>query len=416
MLAPLDLTLVLNGPRVAGDYAGYRPLFYGSLGPSEFLLKSVSGVMPAADDEISDLANPLRAVHWLAAGAEAVEREGGMTPKSAKELAAALGRAAECGVSSRERSQLWYCLRSLGVVPEKEPDRVLGVILETREEKDHPMLLYASPDKSSVAVWEGGAFSWSGREEGFPTALAANLCRVAAANLNLLPRVDEVPPPPEKGFVVLTVVTPSGFRTFSGTEDQLADAGLADFYNLAGELLGLLCAEVDPALLGLTTLDLDSQERVFPPFSKRLAGFALDLFFYGVIGFLIYRFTSPALSQWGFTKSLVAYWFLFLLFPVLGAWMESSPAWGFRTLGKKAMGLGVISVDTSGGATFGQTFARNLAKFFLSPIFLLCGFVWAGFHRYGRAWHDVLSDTVVLGKEDPAALLSEEPDWDERID
>lgn len=92
------------------------------------------------------------------------------------------------------------------------------------------------------------------------------------------------------------------------------------------------------------------------------------------------RIIIPALFPLGCVLSLIYFSFF-------------HGAWG-QTIGKMIFGLRVIRTD-------GQplTFSRALARTFaytcsVIPIFI--GFLWAGFTSRKRAWHDVISSTMVI--------------------
>lgn len=85
----------------------------------------------------------------------------------------------------------------------------------------------------------------------------------------------------------------------------------------------------------------------------------------------------------------------FVVWLIYSALMEASPLQG--TLGKAAVRLRVVGPD-GGRLTLGRSVARNLAKF-LSYLPLGLGFLWAAVSRQGRAWHDMLSKTLVVRHE-----------------
>ena len=410
MLAALDLTPILSGKsRSPGDYALHRPLFFGAVDPPVFLLESVDGQRAAderdGEDDFSDLKNPLRAVHWLAGARDAVGASGGdMTPVVVASLQDAFRKALDCNLTSRERAEVWYCLRLLGVMPPtEEASRVLGVIFEFFGE-DGQILLLASPDKSSVSIWEGGSAKWPAYEEGLAADLSLGICRKAVdLSEDVLPLLDEVPAPPVAGQVCISVLTPEGIRGVQVPEEEVEAKGVLELYNLGVGLLDALLGKGDDRVLEdleFPPMDLEDPKWVFGGIWPRLGAFVLDLVFYSIVMGVGVYFLLPIVVKWGILYAVAALYLVGFLMPLLGALMESSHSCGYRTLGKAAFSLTVVSTKTSSGPGFLQALGRNLCKFYLSPLFLYCGFLWAVFHRYRRAWHDVLTDTAVVAPLD----------------
>ncbi|MHC4426879.1 MAG: RDD family protein, partial [Planctomycetota bacterium] len=84
--------------------------------------------------------------------------------------------------------------------------------------------------------------------------------------------------------------------------------------------------------------------------------------------------------------------------------------WQGRTLGKGLCGL---TVKSSRGKHAGylRALLRETVCKLISAVFLFLGFIWAGFSRKKRAWHDYIAGTIVIQdpqrrKRTPIALLA----------
>jgi len=70
--------------------------------------------------------------------------------------------------------------------------------------------------------------------------------------------------------------------------------------------------------------------------------------------------------------------------------------WG-QTIGKMIFGLRVIRTDGQ-PLSFSRALGRTLA-YFVSGIPFFLGFIWAGFTRSKRTWHDLLAGTMVIREQ-----------------
>lgn len=90
-------------------------------------------------------------------------------------------------------------------------------------------------------------------------------------------------------------------------------------------------------------------------------------------------------------KALVRY-LSFFVWIVYCAIAESSSWQG--TLGKKMLGI-KVSDEYGNRISFGKSILRNLSKI-LSYLILAIGFIWAGFDKKKRGWHDFIAKTYVI--------------------
>lgn len=67
-----------------------------------------------------------------------------------------------------------------------------------------------------------------------------------------------------------------------------------------------------------------------------------------------------------------------------------------QTLGKKAMGIKVVKVDTMDHPTYLDAFLREVVGKFLSAIVFLLGYLWAFWDPRKQTWHDKIAKTVVV--------------------
>ncbi len=69
-----------------------------------------------------------------------------------------------------------------------------------------------------------------------------------------------------------------------------------------------------------------------------------------------------------------------------------------QTLGKMALGIQVI--DRRGNIpSLGTVLLREIVGKFLSGLVLYLGYVWAGWDREKRGWHDHIASTYVIRKQ-----------------
>ncbi len=340
-----------------------------------------------------------------------------------------------CRMSPRERAQICYCLRYFwrltkdgsrglrgnGIVgsSSSEGSNLLGVVFEF-DYGDGPTLMYASEEGFSAMYWVGGAVKAPHYDGGVTVDIAKKIMNIAR---EYLPSVyDELdadgglPTRPRSEFVRMTLVTTKGYWTVLLSREKLrsASSGVGGLYKSFNNLFSALLGPSEVSSEGPLTrrggsnlgasmsLPLDSLTHRVSTLNYRIYAFGLDLLVYG-IGAIVFSYIISFFIHTTDIMSLILYCvFVYSALPVLSAWMESSSEWGYRTLGKRIFGMRVFSLDTAEetlGPSFVQSLARNMVKYIASPLFCFTGFMWALYNPYGRAWHDLLGDTVILNKD-----------------
>jgi uncharacterized RDD family membrane protein YckC len=432
MLSALDLSgLFSTKNRVSGDYGRWRPFFYGLMDPVDFLLTSVDSVRGGVSSDEEDEGH---ALHWLGQARDLYGSSGGdLSQRSRDQLVELLVKALGCPMNARERSQVCYLLRALGhsgafstkgrgLAPNtlsSEGPLVFSVVLEF-DAGGCPTLIYAGSDRFAAAYWEGGSAKIPPYEASAASEIAL---KAVSASSSLLDRLDlasgpdsfDPPELPPVGSVLVSVITDRGVYSKVLPVAGLSQGGLTSLYNPMVSLLKALLSqggsrsEASHAGQGSSSESgafvVEEQPRPFvpqdpcwkyPTISRRVAAFLVDAVFYTFFFSVLSYFLWPAFDRWPYLISVLAKVCLVMLLPLLAAWMESSADWAYASLGKRLVGIRVLSTHTSLGPLFPQALARNLAKWYLSPLFLGTGFLWAGFHPLRRTWHDLLGDTVVI--------------------
>jgi uncharacterized RDD family membrane protein YckC len=311
--------------------------------------------------------------------------------------------ALSCRLSSREVFQLWYCLRTLGLFPPAESAKtVLGVALETFSGRS-PFFLYCDADKSSFAVWEGGSGRFPWYAEGEATGLVVEVLEAASAALEMFGVEDNLPASPMEGELLLTVLTPSGWRSFRLLETE-ADVGpVGVIYSAFVRMRGLFLQEaaIDEGV-GASGFAFEDTRWVYPALWLRALAFCVDVLVFSLFFFL---FCYAVYAFQGGLTLLLACGLIFLglfLFPFYLAFFESSKS--HTSFGKRFFSLYVVSTSAGTGTGYFQALARNFCKCYLSWSF---GWLWGMFHPYKRMFHDVMVDTVVIFDEKEAELLEQ---------
>lgn len=66
-----------------------------------------------------------------------------------------------------------------------------------------------------------------------------------------------------------------------------------------------------------------------------------------------------------------------------------------QTLGKKALGIRVISLEGGGSIGYGRAFIRYIGRY-VSGIVLLLGYLWMLWDKEKQTWHDKFAGSVVV--------------------
>lgn len=86
------------------------------------------------------------------------------------------------------------------------------------------------------------------------------------------------------------------------------------------------------------------------------------------------------------------------LVSILGAWAYYIYFIGStgQTLGKKAMNLKVVNLDTGKNPDYVGAFLREIVGKFISSLVLLLGYLWVIWDNKKQGWHDKIANTVVV--------------------
>jgi uncharacterized RDD family membrane protein YckC len=117
-------------------------------------------------------------------------------------------------------------------------------------------------------------------------------------------------------------------------------------------------------------------------FWQRFAAAFLDGILLGVVGLIL----GAALKGAGSALSLVVGIAYFTL-------LEGGPTG--QTVGKKALGIRVVSFETGGPIGYGRGFIRWIGRY-VSAIVLLLGYFWMLWDKEKQCWHDKFASDVVV--------------------
>jgi len=126
--------------------------------------------------------------------------------------------------------------------------------------------------------------------------------------------------------------------------------------------------------------------------AKRLLAFIIDLSILAIVG----SFLRNAFLIVGLPQSILQ---VFSFAPIGWLYYVFFTAEYGQTLGKKVVGIRVVSVD---GADLNwiQVILRETIGKILSTIALLLGFVWIFIDKDNRAWHDKIAGTSVIDQHE----------------
>jgi uncharacterized RDD family membrane protein YckC len=123
------------------------------------------------------------------------------------------------------------------------------------------------------------------------------------------------------------------------------------------------------------------------------AGFWLRFFaalIDGIVAAVVLAVLTSALKGAGYAIGLVATIAYFVL-------LEGGPTG--QTLGKRALGIRVISFQDGGPIGHGRAFIRYIGRF-VSSIVIYLGYLWMLWDKERQTWHDKFANAVVVPERD----------------
>lgn len=118
-------------------------------------------------------------------------------------------------------------------------------------------------------------------------------------------------------------------------------------------------------------------------FGRRLLALLLDSVLIGVVGTVLILLLGDVAGQ-GLNIGLGAGYFIAL---------EGSPSG--QTIGKRALGIRVIDLDTGGPVGYGRAAIRYVGRIVSGFVFAL-GYLWMLWDGQKQTWHDKMASTVVV--------------------
>ncbi len=139
-------------------------------------------------------------------------------------------------------------------------------------------------------------------------------------------------------------------------------------------------------------------------FGQRLGAWLLDTLVVGAPLLIIFLIIGAAGATGSDTSGdvngavaaiLLLLWLLLFVAPfVYYIVLEGGPTG--QTLGKKAVGIRVVSMQTGGPIGYGKATARMVIRTFVSGNCCLLGHLWMLWDQEKQTWHDKISDSVVV--------------------
>jgi uncharacterized RDD family membrane protein YckC len=117
-------------------------------------------------------------------------------------------------------------------------------------------------------------------------------------------------------------------------------------------------------------------------FWQRFGAALLDGILIGIINFIL----EAVLKGVGFALALLVSIAYFTYF-------EGGPTG--QTVGKRALGIRVISLDDGGPIGYGRAFIRWIGRY-VSAIVILIGYFWMLWDKESQCWHDKFAGDVVV--------------------
>ena len=137
----------------------------------------------------------------------------------------------------------------------------------------------------------------------------------------------------------------------------------------------------------------EEQKSIYVSFSPRFFAYVVDILFLSfllIAAYFIATGFEPSKYMFGNQPIIdITNYFLALVYFVV-YWSQSG-----KTPGKSLIGIMVVDEKTGNPPTFGKSLLRYVG-YFLSSALLGLGFLWVLWHPKRKAWHDVLSGTIVV--------------------
>lgn len=138
-------------------------------------------------------------------------------------------------------------------------------------------------------------------------------------------------------------------------------------------------------------------------FGQRLGAYLLDLLVIGVpfaiLMIVLVVAIGPDEASGEVDEGAAGILVLLYILGFIALWayyvvLEGGPSG--QTIGKKAVGIRVVSMQTGGPIGYGKAFIRTLIRTFISGNVCLLGFLWMLWDQEKQTWHDKISDSVVV--------------------
>jgi uncharacterized RDD family membrane protein YckC len=110
----------------------------------------------------------------------------------------------------------------------------------------------------------------------------------------------------------------------------------------------------------------------------------------GVIAGVVILVLTLALKGVGYALGLIGVVAYFVM-------LEGGPTG--QTLGKRAMGIRVISFEDGGPIGYGRAFIRTIGRW-VSSLVIYIGYLWMLWDKERQTWHDKFANSVVVPERD----------------
>ena len=116
-------------------------------------------------------------------------------------------------------------------------------------------------------------------------------------------------------------------------------------------------------------------------FHTRLIAFFIDSFIIGIVTWLIFGAGRDLVWFVGFLINFGYHWLFWT------TWRGQSP-------GKRVMSIRIVKIDGT-EMTPTEVLLRVVGYYINSAVFMI-GWIWAGFDKDSRGWHDYIAGTMVI--------------------